>query len=114
MASSSGIFKVSCVPLSILVSLLKDELSPMIRFKIYILFLYCTHLKKDTFSLCWNSNIYLPLNSEVQMEMGSSERALTAVGDGLGFVSSTGFPDELIERLRVRLLFSLSWTCVRL
>lgn len=48
------------------------------------------------------------------MEMGSSERALTAVGDGLGFVSSTGFPDELIERLRVRLLFSLSWTCVRL
>lgn len=111
MASSSDIFKVSRVPLSILVSLLKDELSPMIRFKKYILFLYCTHLKKDTFSLCWNSNIYLPLNSEVAM--GSRERALTAVGDGLGFVSSTGFPDELIERLRIRLLFSLSWTCVR-
>lgn len=112
MASSSDIFKVSRVPLSILVSLLKDELSPMIRFKKCILFLYCTHLKKDTFSLCWNSNIYLPLNSEVAM--GSRERALTAVGDGLGFVSSTGFPDELIERLRIRLLFSLSWTCVRL
>lgn len=59
-------------------------------------------------------NVCTMCSDKQLLAMGSRERALTAVGDGLGFVSSTGFPDELIERLRIRLLFSLSWTCVRL
>lgn len=69
-----GFINMSCVPLSSLVSLPKDELSPLIP------------LKKKTFTSFF---LFISAeNIELQITEDSRHWALTAVGGGLGSASS--------------------------